>query len=132
MYNANKIITGLVIFAILLAFPIWNNVASGKSSYVPEPKIVTDEKQCVEPKQYMKDTHMQLLEEWRQSVVRDGTRMYVASDGKKYDISLTNTCMKCHSNKKEFCDQCHNYAGVSPNCWDCHNAPEEEAGNGTK
>ena len=42
-----------------------------------------------------------------------------------YDISLAGTCMKCHSNKAEFCDRCHDYAGVSPDCWSCHVAPQE-------
>jgi hypothetical protein len=35
-------------------------------------------------------------------------------------MSLSNTCLDCHSNKAEFCDRCHNYASVSPYCWDCH------------
>ena len=126
MYNAGKIITGLVIFIILLTSPIWYSAASGRISYVPEPKIVTEEKQCVEPAQYMRENHMHLLDEWRQTAVREGEHTYVASDGKEYEISLSDTCMKCHSNKKEFCDQCHDYTGVQPSCWDCHNAPEED------
>ena len=74
----------------------------------------------------MKHEHMQLLIDWKDSVVRYGIRTYVASDGKEHVISLTNTCMECHSNKAEFCDQCHDYVGVQPYCWDCHNLPEEE------
>ena len=31
-----------------------------------------------------------------------------------------------HESKQDFCDSCHTYAGVSPNCWDCHNVPEEK------
>lgn len=124
MYDAGKIIPGLIIFVILLTSPIWYSVASGRINFVPEPQIVTEEKQCVEPTLYMRENHMHLLDEWRQMVVREGERTYIASDGKEYEISLTDTCMKCHSNKKEFCDQCHDYAGVTPNCWDCHNAPE--------
>jgi len=38
--------------------------------------------------------------------------------------------MKCHSNKKEFCDKCHNYMAVVPYCWSCHIAPKEEKGAG--
>ena len=126
MYDAGKIILGLVIFVILLTSPIWYSAASGRISYVPEPKIVTEEKQCVEPAQYMRENHMHLLDEWRQTAVREGEHTYVASDGKEYEISLSDTCMKCHSNKEEFCDQCHDYTGVKPSCWDCHNAPEED------
>ncbi len=29
-------------------------------------------------------------------------------------MSLQNGCMKCHSNKKKFCDECHNYMAVKP------------------
>jgi hypothetical protein len=125
MYDAGKIIPGLVIFGILLTSPIWYSAATGGISRVPEPEIAANETQCVESADYMRQNHMHLLEQWRQMVVRDGEHTYVASDGQEYEISLTDTCLKCHSNKEEFCDQCHDYAGVKPNCWDCHNVPEE-------
>jgi hypothetical protein len=55
--------------------------------------------------------------------------VYVAADGKKYNMSLQNECMRCHSNKTQFCDQCHDYAGLTkdatPYCWTCHVAPKE-------
>jgi len=127
MYDAGKVIPGLVIFGILLAFPIWYSVGNDGISYTPELIIVTEEEQCVETAQYMRDNHMRMLDEWRQSVVREGNRIYVNSDGKEYEMSLTATCMGCHSNKEEFCDRCHNYAGVTPTCWDCHNVPEGQA-----
>jgi hypothetical protein len=58
--------------------------------------------------------------EWRK-VVRDGVTEFVNADGKTYHMSLSNTCLDCHSNKEpEFCDQCHDYASVKPYCWDCH------------
>jgi hypothetical protein len=124
MYDGGKIITGLVIFGVLLTTPIWYSIATGGISRVPEPEISTSENQCIESAQYMRDNHMDLLDQWRQMVVRDSEHIYVASDGQEYEISLTDTCMKCHPNKEEFCDQCHDYAGVQPNCWDCHNVPE--------
>ncbi len=126
MYDANKIIPGLIIFLGLISFPIWYSAASGKITYTPEPEIVTEEKQCVETTQYMRARHMDLLIEWRESVVREGTRTYIASDNQEYNMSLTGTCMDCHENKAEFCDQCHDYVGGKPNCWDCHNLPEED------
>jgi hypothetical protein len=73
----------------------------------------------------MKANHMDLLNEWRDLVVRDGKRIYDSFDGKEYIMSLSNTCMDCHSNKSEFCDSCHDYSGVIPYCWDCHVEPEE-------
>jgi hypothetical protein len=56
--------------------------------------------------------------------VREHNRKFVAFDGKTYTISLTQTCMKCHTSKAEFCDRCHEYAGVTPYCWDCHIDPK--------
>jgi len=130
MRDGWKIIIGLIIFAGLIAFPIL--YGSGKVAPVPDPKIDTPEiqkmveKKCVEPKEYMKTEHMKVLNDWRDSVVREGNTIYLATDGKQYTMSLSNTCMKCHSNKKKFCDECHNYTAVKPYCWDCHIEPKEE------
>ena len=33
--------------------------------------------------------------------------------------------MNCHTDKTKFCDQCHNYAGVTNKCWDCHIYPKQ-------
>ncbi len=129
MYNGGKIIIGLILFIGLLLFPIFYNM--GKPAAMPEPKFDTpeiqklQEKYCVESKEYMRANHMQLLNDWRDWAVRDGKRIYVNSDGKQFTISLQNTCMHCHSNKKEFCDNCHTYANVKPYCWSCHVAPKE-------
>lgn len=131
MYNADKVIIGIIIFLGIVILPFALNLGSATAK--PEPSIDTPEiramavKQCVEPKQAMKTLHMQLLNDWRDSVVRDGKRIYIASDGKQYNMSLQNTCMKCHSNKKKFCDACHNYTAVKPYCWDCHIEPKEGA-----
>jgi len=138
MYNGGKIIIGLVVFAALVTSPFWTN--AGRKVEAPELKLDTPaikeaqaalgkKEVCVEPKAFMRGGHMQLLNTWRDSVVRDGKRVYTSSEGRTFDISLQNTCMKCHSNKKNFCDKCHNYLAVSPYCWDCHIAPKEaEAG----
>ncbi|MBN2226195.1 MAG: sulfate reduction electron transfer complex DsrMKJOP subunit DsrJ [candidate division Zixibacteria bacterium] len=125
MYDAGKVITGIVIFLVLITFPFWFNVASGNATYKPDPKIITPNEQCMADGEYMKRNHMDMLDEWRDLVVREGQRTFVAPDGKTYEMSLSNTCMKCHSNKADFCDQCHNYMAVYPYCWDCHIEPQE-------
>jgi hypothetical protein len=127
VYDTGKIAVGLAIFVCLATFPAWYVFANGKAAYVPEAKIVTNEKECVEPKQYMKEKHMDLLLEWRETVVRNGATTYVSSNGRQFNMSLTGTCLDCHSNKKEFCDQCHDYVGVKPVCWECHNVPPEKS-----
>jgi len=126
MYDGGKIITGLVIFLILLLFPVWYQV--GKAAKAPDPQLTEIAKKagkCIEQKTFMTTQHMKVLDRWRNEVVRDAERYYVSSDGKMYYKSLQVTCLECHSNKTKFCDQCHNYIGVDPFCWDCHIAPEE-------
>jgi hypothetical protein len=120
MYDASKILTGLAIFVVLISFPFWFSIASEKSGYVPEPKLPENEDACVESREYMKSLHMDLLNQWRDSVVREGNRVYVSSTGKRYQMSLTGTCLSCHEEKSEFCDECHDYVGAEPRCWDCH------------
>jgi len=97
----------------------------GRASYVPELKFPINEKQCVESLSYMRTNHIALLNLWKETVVRTGERIYKARDGKTYTMSLAGTCMKCHSNKADFCDRCHHYVDVQPKCWDCHIAPKE-------
>ncbi len=126
MYNKREILVGLVIFIVLVTFPFWFN--RGKAAPVPDPKLTAEAqaaKTCIESKKTMIESHMVLLHDWRDSVVRKGNRIYHASDNKTYTMSLQNNCMTCHANKSQFCDQCHNYGNVKPYCWDCHIQPKE-------
>jgi hypothetical protein len=121
MKDKKKILAGLAIFVAAITFPFWYNM--GKAA--PAPKVELTEKakaaeKCVMPTDYMKAEHMQLLDVWRHKVVRNAERMFVNPEGKLYNMSLSNTCLDCHSNKEQFCDRCHDYASVRPYCWDCH------------
>lgn len=99
---------------------------TGKVGYIPEEeRITTEAEQGILTVNEERDRHKDLLDDWKKSVVRQGNTIYVASDGQEYKMSLT-TCLKCHPNKPEFCDQCHSYVKVRPNCWNCHNLPEED------
>jgi hypothetical protein len=133
LYDGGKILIGLVVLLAVALFPFYYNI--GKVNAKPEPKLDTpailqlpeSERKCVESKEFMRTEHMQLLNNWRDSVVRDGYRQYVSdTTGKRYNMSLQNECMRCHANKKKFCDGCHNYMAVKPYCWDCHVAPKED------
>jgi len=75
----------------------------------------------------MRASHMVLLNDWRDNVLRDGNRTTVEVGEKKYRKGLQMACMQCHSNKENFCDRCHTYASVKPYCWDCHLTPAEAA-----
>ena len=132
MYDAGKITIGIIIFVGLLSLPVLYDAVSGKATIPPVLDLDTPaiqqltEKQCVEPTNHMRAYHMQLLDTWRDDVARNANRIYVASNGKTFNMSLTNTCLGCHSNKDKFCDRCHTYEGIEePVCWSCHVIPEE-------
>ena len=126
MYDRGKILTLLIIGIGLLLFPVF--YTAGKAEKAPTPELTAkakEAKECVEPAPFMRTQHMKLLDAWRHEAVRENDRLYTSSTGKIYDKSLQNTCMSCHSNKSQFCDQCHNYVGAKPFCWDCHLEPKE-------
>jgi len=128
MYDGGKIITGLIIGIGLLLLPFWP-IGNKWASKAPKPELTPKAKeagQCVEPKDYIEQKHMELLDKWRDEAIRKSNRLYRSSNNVTYDISLQNTCMECHSNKAKFCDQCHNYTGVNPFCWECHIEPKEK------
>lgn len=117
------IIVGLIVFVAFVTIPIWRGLSARNVALAaPEIKLPAQEKQCVAPLNYMRTSHMQLLEQWRSDVVRGQQRQYAAYNGRIYDKSLTRTCLGCHGSRQEFCDRCHAYSGVATlNCWQCHN-----------
>lgn len=123
MYNAKAVIIGIVIFVILFTSPFWASLL-GKSYTSTGVTAPRNEKACVETTDFMRNKHMQLLNEWRDEALRNENRVYVASNGKKWAISLQNTCLKCHTDYKEFCDKCHIANSVDPYCWTCHLIPQ--------
>jgi hypothetical protein len=124
MSDRPLILAGLTLFVGLITTPIWHGALDRKGALAaPAVTLPSTEKQCVAPTNYMRASHMQLLEHWRDEAVRDGRRQFVAFNGKVYDKNPTRTCLtQCHTDRKEFCERCHDYAGVSdPDCWNCHN-----------
>lgn len=124
--DRGKIVTGIVIFLVLVLFPVWFTLASG--DFTPpdlgDVKKATGAEDCVRDAEWMRANHMELLDGWRNEVVRHGSRRDEVSGRER---SLTRTCLGCHKGegrKAEFCDRCHGYLGVTPNCWDCHIDPE--------
>ncbi len=95
------------------------------------PEAIKGE-QCVEDTEFMRRNHMALLEHQRDDTVRRGIR------SKKH--SLKN-CFTCHvvkgedgkavtaSDPRHFCRECHDYAAVTVDCWQCHvSTPEAKDG----
>ena len=129
MYDKGKIIPGILVFLALFTFPFW--YGKGRTATAPALPLDTPEiqkmavKKCVESAPYMRAHHMELLNIWKDAVVRDENHLYVNHEGKNFSMRLSQTCLGCHSNKEKFCDACHTYSGVKPNCWSCHIVPKE-------
>ena len=147
MYNQKYIIPGLIIFIAVATAPLWLNAGADKyqtpEMALPKKNVAplgVDEKiraeylkanpgadqdpACILPAREMRAEHMQILNPWRDMALREGKRAYTAKDGRIWEVSLQNTCMKCHGNKADFCDKCHTTNSVSPYCWDCHVEPK--------
>ncbi len=119
MSNGKTIIGGLVVFVIVVTFPIWYGFRPAAEAAAPVLPL-PENGSCIEERAYMKAHHMEILDDWRNSVVRDGVHEYTAKDGEVYTMSLTGTCLSCHADKDAFCTACHDFANVRPTCWDCH------------
>ena len=115
------IFSGLVVFLLGATFPFWQSI---DPEDFPKVAMETKGEQCVAPAEYMRKNHMMLLNNWKDSVVRDGERFHIMPDGNRVEKSLTKTCLGCHVSKKQFCEECHTYASVKPYCWECHVVPK--------
>ncbi|MFP4279117.1 MAG: sulfur reduction protein DsrJ [Halochromatium sp.] len=88
---------------------------------------------CVEPTEYMRRNHFELIRHQRDATVYGGIR------GNDHGLS---GCVSCHvgyderdtpieiNAKGQFCRSCHDYAAVQMNCFDCHaTVPRGESWN---
>ena len=103
----------------------------------PKPDIPKAAKgeQCVEDTAFMRRNHMNLLMHQRDETVHLGIRT------KKH--SLKN-CFTCHVVKdasgqpvsakdpRHFCRECHDYAAVQVDCFQCHKATPSDSKEGNK
>ncbi|MBI4665854.1 MAG: cytochrome C [Nitrospinae bacterium] len=115
-------ILAVVVFGLLFSIPfIYNASSVGLSSNASaSPSLPGQDpaKKCVKDKDWMRHNHMTLIMHSREDAVRDGLR--------KPGHGIQG-CRSCHPNRAEFCDSCHGYVGVKPECWNCHYYPEKEA-----
>lgn len=125
MGDRGWILGGLVVFLGLVTFPVWYNLATGATPKRPELGRAAEPREPFGSVDEMRRSHMDLLMDWRDKVVRRQERRVVGLDGKAYSISLTGTCLGCHASKAEFCDRCHDYASVTLTCWGCHIDPKD-------
>ena len=120
MSERGIIAAGIALFLAGACFPFWRNAVAP-----PRPldlRLPQGQHECVAPVAYMRTSHGDLLEDWRDRVVRSGERVFSAPDGRVRELSLVRTCLDCHE-KAGFCDRCHQYVAVEPDCWNCHVDP---------
>ena len=125
MRDRARIMTGLGVFIVLMAFPVIHALGSAGEVSRPELELPDDGSDCIESSDVMRARHQEILNQWRNSVVRDGEREYTSTTGEVHVMSLTGSCMNCHDDREAFCTRCHDYANVEPACWDCHVEPGE-------
>lgn len=130
--NKNRLVAlGLILFVLLFTFPVLMNLGKSVTSTQP-PSLLQDQKAMQELADKLgvknidefRERHKQVLAEWKDSVVRDGKRIYVTKDGREIPISLQNL-----ASQPQYCNACHDYVGIEkPNCWTCHVEPKGGAG----
>ena len=79
---------------------------------MPDPQY----QECVRETTYMRFHHMDLLKQTREEFIRDGIRGEVTLSG----------CRDCHENRDRFCNQCHDAASLTLDCFGCHYYPESD------
>jgi [DsrC]-trisulfide reductase subunit J len=118
MYDTSKVVPALILFAAVVTFPFWYRAAAGASTPPKRAGATASNGACVAPLDFMGTSHMVLLDDWRREVVRGNG--HTLKDPGGHTMSLTAGCLKCHHDRAQFCDHCHDYVAVQPDCWSCH------------
>ena len=119
------------VFAFVLALGAGATAlaADGGRTPTPSPARAAKGEKCVEPVEDMRRNHMVYLEHERDETMHKGIR------GRKHSLKA---CVECHAVPDKaaagkrtvapFCSECHRYAAVSMDCFQCHtNSPEASA-----
>ncbi|MBF0218922.1 MAG: Hdr-like menaquinol oxidoreductase cytochrome c subunit [Gammaproteobacteria bacterium] len=91
------------------------------------PKALKGE-QCVESVPNMRRNHMEYLKHHRVETMRYGVRTETYSLKKCLDCHVAPKAQNAaatdmhDTNSQHFCNNCHSYAGVKLDCFDCHAA----------
>ena len=118
LYNARYILPALGVFLVAVTFPVWRGLAAHDAGFKSPPN--PNGERCIEPKGFMRAQHMRLLGRWRDEVVREDRRVYIAKDGRAWEKSL-KTCVACHGHTDAqgksttaaaACNECHSYVNA--------------------
>ncbi len=105
----------ILLILLLAATPVWADSLA--------PKLdIGNGGHCVDDPAFMRKNHMKMIAHQRDDTMRLGIR------GGKYSLAA---CVNCHASKKDnsvlgdsghFCQGCHEYAAVKPDCFECHSS----------
>jgi len=124
------ILSSVAIFAIVALGPFVINTATGhllKGVDGPNPTPAMSGDECLRPADEMRAHHMNYLHS-----VMDSMRHMWASGIDMGEASIEtdfsfDKCQECHPTRGDFCDRCHDFVGVVPKCWECHDYPQTAA-----
>jgi hypothetical protein len=130
--KATEILNGntrLLVVAVSLAvilFPLGYSVVSAPFSHGAEQPEPASGDYClgsIDPA-YMRFHHMELLQQARDEIVREGKTGDIMCEGRSVEVKLEN-CWQCHPSRERFCNRCHVAVNLYPNCFRCHYDPDE-------
>ncbi|MBF0422502.1 MAG: Hdr-like menaquinol oxidoreductase cytochrome c subunit [Magnetococcales bacterium] len=101
----------LLLVLFLGAIGVYPSTAGADPPQLEKPKG----ERCIRDTNWMRHNHMDLLKHNRSLTVREGKRIRSES---------LLQCAGCHPNRDRFCDRCHGYVAVAPDCFECHIYPE--------
>lgn len=126
-------VTSLALVGLALVAASTVTQATGVGDFVVDSSKAARLENCVEPTEYMRRNHMEVIRHQRDTTVYGGIR------STKHSLA---GCVECHvgydaqhkpvgiDGDGQFCAACHDYAAVKLNCFDCHaTVPEGEAWN---
>ncbi|MBP8198219.1 MAG: sulfur reduction protein DsrJ [Chromatiaceae bacterium] len=120
---ANALLRGSFISLGLAGALLALAVQAAGNNFVVTGSQAANEKSCVEPTDFMRRNHMEVIKHQRDETVHGGIR------STKHSLA---GCIACHGAKgstgeplpvndeKQFCGACHDFAAVRLNCFDCH------------
>lgn len=120
-----RLVLAAVVVMLLGIAPVL--AGDGPGPAIPKAKG----ERCVEDTNLMRRDHMELLKHQRDATMRDGIRT------KGHSLK---ECFTCHvvngsdgnpvtiASDKHFCNACHSYAAVGPDCFACHASTPDGAG----
>lgn len=119
--NTRFVVLGVALASALATGWAISRDREDHGSRVPKPVHVKAKgEQCVEPVEFMRKNHMEVLLHHRDRTMHQGVRTTQHS---------LKGCVECHANpqtggvasgKEDFCQSCHAYAAVKIDCFECH------------